>query len=123
MIVKDELYRIREALRDALKSNLDCIIFCGGTGFSPDDLTIEAISPLIQKQIPGFGELFRQRSLARIGESAMVTRALGGICCGIPVFCLPGSPHGMSTGLELILDQIGHLILHLKGKKHEPLVS
>jgi molybdenum cofactor biosynthesis protein B len=111
-IVKDDAAAIRAALEAAL-SNADCaaVILTGGTGVAQRDVTPEAVAPLLDRPLPGFGELFRQLSFAEIGAAAMVSRALGGLAKGKPVFALPGSRAAVRLALErLILPELGHLV-------------
>jgi molybdenum cofactor biosynthesis protein B len=104
-----------ELTRDALKNSIaDAVIFCGGTGLTHRDLTLEAVEPLFEKTLPGFGEIFRVRSLDEVGTRAMLTRAAAGIHQGKPVFCLPGSPNAAKIGIELILAEIEHILKHSK---------
>jgi molybdenum cofactor biosynthesis protein B len=102
---------LREA---AEKSDADAVIICGGTGLTRADLTLEAIEPLFEKSLPGFGEIFRYRSLEEVGTRAMLTRAAAGIHHGRPIFCLPGSPGAARLGMDLILTEIGHIIGHIR---------
>jgi molybdenum cofactor biosynthesis protein B len=104
-------FGLREAVE---KSNADAIIICGGTGLTHLDLTLEAIEPLFEKTLPGFGEIFRYKSLDEVGLRAMLTRAAAGIYHGRPVFCLPGSPGAARLGLDLILKEIEHIIGHIR---------
>jgi molybdenum cofactor biosynthesis protein B len=103
---------IRKALRFALTSrDVDVIIVTGGTGLSQTDVTFESISPLLDRQIPGFGEIFRRISYDEIGSAAMMSRAFAGTIRDKAVFCLPGSPSGVKTAMEkLILPELGHII-------------
>jgi len=110
-LLMDGIDPIRKAVRN---SNADCIIICGGTGLTKLDLTLEAVEPLFEKKLPGFGELFRLRSLEEVGTRAMLTRASAGITQGKPVFCLPGSPNAASLGTELILAELNHIIEHIR---------
>jgi molybdenum cofactor biosynthesis protein B len=97
----------------ALISYTDAIITTGGTGLAPRDVTIEAVQQMLQKEIPGFGELFRSISYEKIGSSAMLTRATSGIIGNTAVFCLPGSPNAVALAMEaLILPELGHILLH-----------
>jgi len=110
-LVSDSKPAIRRATREALKSkHVDVVIITGGTGLSPRDVTIESVEPLLEKQIPGFGEFFRRTSFDRIGTPAMLTRASAGSCRGKLVFCLPGSPDAVETGVQLILPELPHMI-------------
>jgi molybdenum cofactor biosynthesis protein B len=102
-------------LREAVeKSSADAIIICGGTGLTHKDLTLEAIEPLFEKTLPGFGEIFRYKSLDEVGLRAMLTRAAAGVYHERPVFCLPGSPGAARLGLDLILKEIEHIIGHIR---------
>lgn len=110
-LVPDGVGPIRDALAE---SRSDAIIICGGTGLTSLDQTIEAVEPMLEKTIPGFGEIFRMRSLEEVGTRAMLTRACAGIHCGRPVFCLPGSPGAARLGIELILAEIDHILGHIR---------
>jgi len=115
-IVSDEKTQIQRVLMRALKSRkTDVIITSGGTGISPRDVTIEAVQPLLEKEIPGFGEIFRILSYEKIGSAAVLTRALAGVAKGKVIFCLPGSPQSVSLALEkLIIPEAGHLVKHAR---------
>ena len=111
-IVRDDAPAIRAVLETALATP-DCaaVILTGGTGVAKRDVTPEAVAPLLDRPLPGFGELFRQLSFAEIGSAALVSRALGGLANGKPVFALPGSRAALRLALErLILPELGHLI-------------
>jgi len=98
-------------------SKVDAIITCGGTGINPSDVTIETLEPILEKELPGFGELFRHLSYQEIGSAAVMTRAVAGVAKGKVIFCLPGSPNAAKLCLEkLILPETGHIILHARGK-------
>ena len=102
-------------LRQAAEtSNADAIIVCGGTGLTKSDLTLEALEPLFEKSLPGFGEIFRYRSLEDVGTRAILTRAAAGVYRGRPIFCLPGSPGAARVGMDLILPELGHIIGHIR---------
>lgn len=115
-IIPDDKEQIQRVLMRALKSRkIDAIIFSGGTGVSPNDVTIEAVKPILDKEIPGFGEIFRFLSYKKIGSAAILTRALAGTCKGKAIFCLPGSPDSVSLALEkLIIPEVGHIIKHAR---------
>ncbi|HIH44631.1 MAG TPA: MogA/MoaB family molybdenum cofactor biosynthesis protein [Candidatus Methanoperedenaceae archaeon] len=116
-LVSDDAGMIRDAVA-ALSMDADAIMITGGTGISPRDVTIEAVAPLFEKEIPGFGELFRQKSLASIGTAAMLSRATAGVAGGKVIFCLPGSPAGVELALtELIIPELGHLMNHIRETK------
>jgi molybdenum cofactor biosynthesis protein B len=103
-----------EPIRNAVKSSsADAIVICGGTGLTHLDLTLEAVEPLFEKEIPGFGEIFRLKSLDEVGTRAILTRASAGVYRGKPIFCLPGSPNAARLGMELILAEIDHVLKHI----------
>ncbi len=110
VIVKDDLYRIRAQVAQWIaEDGVQVVITTGGTGFSQRDVTPEAIAPLLDKEIPGFGELFRTISFDQIGASTIQSRALGGLANKTFIFALPGSANACKTGWELILrDQLNY---------------
>lgn len=111
-IVPDEIPAVREALLAALGADgVDVVAVSGGTGFSPRDVTIEAATPLFERPIEGFGELFRMLSFADVGPAAMLSRATAGMARGRAIFLLPGSPKAAALALDrLILPEAGHLL-------------
>jgi molybdopterin adenylyltransferase len=111
-IVPDRIEAIRDELFIAIKK-ANCIIINGGTGLTHDDCTIEAVSPLLEKRIEGFGEFFRMKSVQQIGTSSMLSRAVAGIIDGKAVFCIPGSTPAVTLATtDLILPEIAHIISH-----------
>ena len=103
-IEKDDIYRLRAVVSAWIADpDVEVIITTGGTGLTGRDGTPEAIAPLLDKQIDGFGELFRSLSFAEIGPSTLQSRALAGIANGTFVFCLPGSSGACATGWDRIL--------------------
>jgi molybdenum cofactor biosynthesis protein B len=117
-LVSDDKKMIQQTVIKAVKSRkTDAIITTGGTGISPTDVTIEAVQPLLDKEIPGFGQLFRTISYEKIGSPAVLTRALAGTMRGKVIFCLPGSPQSVSLALEtLILPEAAHILKHAREK-------
>ncbi len=117
-LVSDNKSMIQQAVMKALKSRkIDVIITTGGTGISHTDVTIEAVQPLLDKEVTGFGQIFRTISYEKIGSSAILTRALGGVAKGKAIFCLPGSTQSVSLALEaLILPEAGHILKHAREK-------
>ena len=115
-IVNDDKEEIQRVVMSALRSRkVDVIITSGGTGISPRDVTIEAVQPLIEKEIPGFGEIFRAISYREVGSAAIITRAMAGVSRGKAIFCLPGSPQSVLLALkEIILPEAGHIIKHAR---------
>lgn len=112
IIVKDDIGEIRSAVMGALGS-ANCIVMNGGTGLTHDDCTIEAVSPLFIKTMDGFGELFRQKSYAQVGNSVILSRAAAGINNGRVIFCIPGSPKAVKLAAEeIIVPEIVHILTH-----------
>jgi molybdenum cofactor biosynthesis protein B len=110
----DDKELIQSALKKVLDSkNVDVVVFSGGTGISPKDVTIEAVEPFMEKTLPGFGELFRWLSYEEIGSASILTRAFAGIAKGKVVFCIPGSPNAVKLCFEkLILPEASHILKH-----------
>ena len=103
-LVKDDIYEIRAITSTWIANeNIQVIISTGGTGFTGRDSTPEAIEPLFDKQIDGFGELFRQISYEEIGSSTIQSRATAGIANGTLIFVLPGSSNAVKTAWDKIL--------------------
>lgn len=103
-IEKDDIYRIRAQLSAWIADPaVQAVITTGGTGLTGRDGTPEAVTPLLDKEILGFGELFRTLSLEEIGTSTLQSRCLGGVANGTFLFCLPGSTSACATGWDKIL--------------------
>ncbi|HHH40286.1 MAG TPA: molybdenum cofactor biosynthesis protein B [Sedimenticola sp.] len=106
LIVKDDIYQMRAVFsRWIADPGVDVIISTGGTGIAGRDSTPEAIMPLLDKPIEGFGELFRLISMEEIGASAIQSRAVAGLTNHTLIFCLPGSSGACRTGWDKILKQ------------------
>jgi molybdenum cofactor biosynthesis protein B len=111
-VVPDSIEDIREECRRALEL-ATCIIFTGGTGITHDDCTLEAIGPIFEKRIDGFGELFRYLSFQEIGTRALLSRAAAGVIDARAVFAIPGSSAAVRLALEmLIIPEIQHILTH-----------
>jgi molybdenum cofactor biosynthesis protein B len=103
-IAKDDIRAIRGVMRDWLNRNdIDVVISTGGTGLTGRDVTIEAMRPLFEKEIEGFGTLFQMVSFQKIGTSTVQSRATAGVAKGKFIFCLPGSPGACRDGWDEIL--------------------
>ncbi len=103
-IVRDDIYQLRAVFsRWIADPQVQVILSTGGTGVTGRDSTPEAVSPLLDKRVEGFGELFRQISLEEIGTSTVQSRAFAGLANGTFVFCLPGSTGACRTAWERIL--------------------
>lgn len=110
-IVADEPEQIAAAARAGLEAEgVRAVILTGGTGVAPRDVTPESVEPLLERVIPGFGELFRMLSYEDIGSAALLSRALAGLAQGRVVFVIPGSRGAVRLAMEkLILPELGHL--------------
>jgi molybdenum cofactor biosynthesis protein B len=103
-IVRDDVYAIRAIVsRWIADPNVEIVITTGGTGLTGRDGTPEAIAPLLDKQIDGFGELFRSISYEEIGPSSLQSRCLAGVANATYVFCLPGSSNACATGWDKLI--------------------
>ncbi|HEV8675280.1 MAG TPA: MogA/MoaB family molybdenum cofactor biosynthesis protein [Methylomirabilota bacterium] len=111
-LVRDEPSQVHGVIHTACANPaVQAVIFTGGTGITSRDQTFEAIEALLEKRLPGFGELFRMLSYQEIGAAAMLSRAQAGVRGGRLIFSLPGSPAACRLALErLILPELGHLV-------------
>jgi molybdenum cofactor biosynthesis protein B len=110
--VRDEVAAIRRAMRSALaRTATDVLILTGGTGVAARDVTPEAVAPLLDKVLPGFGERFRTLSWSEVGAAAWLSRALAGIAGGRLVIVLPGSTRAVELAMRtLVLPELGHVV-------------
>ncbi len=115
-VVQDDVDVISGAVSECIENtNIQAVILTGGTGIAPKDVTIEAVRPMLQKELPGFGVLFAQLSYGQIGAAAMLSRATAGVSKGTLIFCIPGSLNACKLACnELILPELGHLARHLQ---------
>jgi molybdenum cofactor biosynthesis protein B len=110
-LVRDEPAQIVALVKDYAAAGCKLVITNGGTGIARRDSTIEALDALLEKRLPGFGELFRMLSYEQIGAAAMLSRATAGVFGGTLLFCLPGSTAAVRLALEkLIIPQAAHLV-------------
>jgi molybdenum cofactor biosynthesis protein B len=102
--VRDNKYALRALVCDWIADeNVDGILITGGTGFTGRDSTPEAVTPLLDKSMPGFGEMFRVLSFDEIGTSTLQSRAFAGLANATFVFCLPGSTSACRTAWEKLI--------------------
>jgi molybdopterin adenylyltransferase len=110
-VVRDEPEQIAALVRAYAAEGCKLVITNGGTGIARRDSTFEAIDGLLEKRLPGFGELFRLLSYQEIGSAAMLSRATAGVYGGALIFCLPGSTNAVRLAMErLIVPQLAHLV-------------
>ena len=112
LLVEDDAALLRAAVAEALAAKaVDVVVVTGGTGLAPRDVTVEAIAPMFEKSVDGFGELFRRLSYDEIGAAAMLSRATADVVAGKAVFLLPGSPAAVRLALErIVLPELAHLL-------------
>ena len=111
LVATDDAVAIADAVTGALEAGADVVVTTGGTGLTPDDVTVDALDPLFDREVPGFGELFRYVSFEEVGPMAMASRATAGVVADRLVFCLPGSENAARTGAEqLVAPAVGHLL-------------
>jgi len=114
IIVKDNKYLIREVVsRWIADDDVQAVITTGGTGLTGRDITPESIQPLFDKEIEGFGKIFRWLSYQHIKTSTVQSRAFAGLANGTPIFCLPGSPGACRDGWD-------EVIVHQLDMRHKP---
>jgi len=111
-VIPDKIQAIRSGIIAALET-CNCIILTGGTGITRDDCTIEAVEPLLEKHLDGFGELFRIKSYEEVGTRVVLSRAIAGTIGTSIIFCIPGSPNAATLATrEIIIPEIKHLLTH-----------
>lgn len=109
----DEIVDLQNNIRQNLEQKINLLITIGGTGVAKRDITIEAIRPFLDKELPGFGELFRSHTFQDVGSVSMMTRTLAGISHHSLIVCLPGPPNAVKLGLKLISSEITHILNHI----------
>lgn len=115
-VVPNDARAIGEALSRLLSDpGVDAIVTIGGTGVSKKDITVDVVSDMLQKRLDGFGELFRAISFKRLGSSAMMSRAVAGVCEGKAIFCVPGSKDAVRIAVNrLIGPELGHVLFEVR---------
>lgn len=117
-IVKDEPAQIGALVRELADAGCQVIVTSGGTGIAKRDSTFEAIDQLLEKRLPGFGEIFRMLSFQTIGPAAMLSRATAGTLGDTLIFCLPGSPNAAQLAMDsLIVPELSHLVWEIFRQK------
>lgn len=117
-IVREELDRIQDAVKQIVaEGRAEAVVVTGGTGIAPRDRTIEALAPLLDKTLDGFGEAFRRLSWDQIGPRGILSRALAGVSRGVVIIALPGSPKAVKLGVEaLIAPTLAHAVALASGR-------
>ncbi|MEM3087000.1 MAG: MogA/MoaB family molybdenum cofactor biosynthesis protein [Halobacteria archaeon] len=119
-VVRDDRRAIAAAVRGWVQK-VDVVVVTGGTGVTRDDVTVEAVRPLFEKELPGFGEMFRSLSTRRLGSAAFLSRATAGVVKSTAIFCVPGSPDGVRVALKrILLPELPHLVGLLRREVSRP---
>ncbi len=118
-VVPDEIKTITETVLNVIRDyNPHAIFMTGGTGISPNDVTIEAVEPLFEKELTAFAAIFAQISCEVIDSAAILSRATAGIIGKTVVFCMPGSLKACKLACNaLIFPELGHIIKHINEEK------
>ncbi|HET7231612.1 MAG TPA: molybdenum cofactor biosynthesis protein B [Longimicrobium sp.] len=115
-VIRDEPGEVAAALDELVGGDARIVIFNGGTGIAPRDTTYDVLARMIEKPLPGFGELFRMLSWEQVGAAAMLSRATAGVYRGRVIFSLPGSPAAVRLAWEkLIAPEIEHVAWLVEG--------
>lgn len=109
-VIPDEQSEIFFSVEKSINNGISLILTLGGTGISNRDVTIETISPLFEKELTGFGELFRIKTYESVGTISIMTRATAGVSKQSCIVCLPGSPNATRLGLEILLSELNHIL-------------
>ena len=109
-LISDDAVKIENCVKEFLGGEGDVLVFLGGTGVSPTDVTIETVRPLLEKELDGFGELLRASSARRIGPAAALTRATAGVARGKAILCVPGSPDAAEEAFRLFGGELPHVL-------------
>lgn len=119
-LLPDEPALVRAQLEVwSAEAALDSIVLNGGTGIAPRDTTYDVLRTMLEKELPGFGEIFRALSWEQVGSRAIASRATAGIYRGKVVFSLPGSTKAVRLAMEkLILPELEHLVRQVRGEGH-----
>lgn len=111
-VIPDNKELLVETIEDMINKKVDIIFTTGGTGIESGDITIETVKELYDKELNGFGEIFRLKSYEELGSGALLSRATSGIYKKTIICSMPGSPNAVKTGLSIIYNEIGHLVKH-----------
>ena len=113
-IIPDEKEDLLETIEAMIDDEVDVILTTGGTGLDTRDITVETVEELFEKELKGFGEIFRLKSYEEIGAGALLSRATAGVYKKTCIFSMPGSPNAVKTALSIIIDELPHIVHHVK---------
>ncbi len=114
-IIPDDSKQLLSQVEDIIENKkADVIITTGGTGIGSRDITIETLKPIFEKELSGFGEIFRYETYKELGTGALLSRATAGVYKKTLIISIPGSPNAVKLSLKIILPEVTHLVKHLK---------
>ena len=113
-IIPDEAKKLVPAIETMIDEGIDVIFTTGGTGIGSRDITIETLSPLFEKELTGFGEIFRAETYKELGSGAILSRATAGVYKKTLIIAMPGSPNAVKLALSIVINELNHLVKHLK---------
>jgi molybdenum cofactor biosynthesis protein B len=113
-IIPDNGKKLLIAIEKMIDKKIDVIFTTGGTGIGNRDITIETLSPLFEKELTGFGEIFRAETYKKLGSGAILSRATSGVYNKTLIFAMPGSPNAVKLGISIVINELNHLVKHLK---------
>jgi molybdenum cofactor synthesis domain-containing protein len=119
VVVPDQLVAIQDAVRSAVADGARLVLTTGGTGVTPTDVTPEAVSPLLDRQIPGIAERLRAANAEQL-PTAVLSRGVAGLIGNALVVTLPGSPGGVRDGITVLQPLVGHVLDQAAGGDHRP---
>jgi len=114
-MISDDQTMLRREVRKFLTGKEDVLLFTGGTGLSPRDVTVETVRPYFEKELEGFGELVRRLGYDEIGGAAILTRATAGVASGKLIVCMPGSPGAVRTAMKAFAREFAHALFVTAG--------
>jgi molybdopterin adenylyltransferase len=114
-VIPDDADLLLDTIKRVIKSfKVDVIITTGGTGIGSRDITIETLKNIFDKELIGFGEIFRYESYKKLGTGAILSRTTAGVYKETLIIALPGSPNAVNLGMKIILKELGHIVKHIK---------
>ncbi len=111
-IISDDSELLIKKINQFVDNGVDVIFTTGGTGLTTRDITVETVEKLITKELKGFGEIFRRETYDSIGSVALLTRTIAGVYKNTVIFALPGSPNAVELGLDIVFNELGHIVSH-----------
>ena len=114
-LISDDRSMITKEVTEFHSGDCDVLLFVGGTGLSPRDITVETVRPFLDKELEGFGELVRRLGYEEIGSAAALTRATAGVASGKLLVCMPGSPGAVRTAMRAFVGDFPHMVFIARG--------